>query len=373
MDRTSGESDAGLPDGTILRLQPGLAFRLQPDHSIALRGEGAVYDFEGDGAAILARCLPALDGSRSLTSISVETGVPIDMVRAAALALYSSGLVAEDSADAIDPLLFYEHARAAALFWSQTLLMAPTEGPGGPGEIHAWLALGQLVEHWQYVRTARARLLLAARLADLESVRELWLDLAKQEDAWAADLESGLRSVLGARELAHARALPCTEALCNQMEAVAREHQLGYAVCVAAGFAPEESAAGLLTHYQELDGLGVVPATVLRPFLRYAERAAELGHSDPIRILFSAQPPLPRAERRTVLNYLAKHVEVLGRYHRDVVDFYTTHERLNFVSTRRAVGSDLTARRPLRKVTDLWNVLRAYPRGSSHLSSRGPA
>lgn len=366
----SGHEDGGLPDGVVLRLQPGVSFQLHGGQLVSLCSTETIYAFEDDDAAVLARCLPVLDGSRSLAEASAEVGLPTDAVRVGALALYSAGLLAEDSDVAIDPLVFYDHARAAALLWSETALPAPRLGAGGREEIGVWLTRGPLIEHWQYVRTAPARLSLAARLADLGSARGIWLELAAEEEAWAQELETGLRQALGAGVLARARPLPGTAALCDQMEAAAREHQLGYAACLAAGFASEESSAGLLTHYRQLDGLGVVPVAVVGPFLRYAERTAERARSDPLRIIFAAQPPLLLAERRTVLGHLADHVEALGAYHRDVLALLATHDPLKLSPPAVSAGLARTSRGLLRKVKDLWTALRTYQRGSSHSSRR---
>jgi hypothetical protein len=360
----------GLPDGVCLHLQPNVSFEVEGELIVALHTPCAVYPFEGDDAILLGRCLPAFDGSRSLIAVAKTSGVAIDGVRAIALSLYSAGLLAEDSSVAVDPLLFYEHARAAALLCSEAATTEPAIAQTASSEAKFWLVLGTLIEHWHYVKTAPARLAIAARQAECVRARQLWMQLAAEEAAWSQGLESGLCQVLTVRQLACVQPLPGTAELCGQMYRTAWESQLGYAACVAAAFPVEESSAGLLTYYRYLSYLDTVPEGVIGPFVRYAEAGAEHARRDPLRVIFADRPPLQRDERRAVLRHLADHVRALARHHRNVLEFYGRRSRLHLSPEGENSWRSMLAHLLYGEIKELWTILQSYRPRLDHLSSR---
>jgi hypothetical protein len=362
--------DRGLPDGVCLYLQPNVSFEVEGELIVALHTPCAVYPFEGDEAILLGRCLPAFDGSRSLIEVAETSGVAIDGVRTIALSLYSAGLLAEDSSVAVDPLLFYEHARAAVLLYSEAATTGPAIAQTASTEATFWLVLGVLIEHWHYVKTAPARLAIAAQQAECVRARQLWLRLAAEEAAWSQELELGLCQVVAARQLAYVQPLPGTAELCGQMYRTAWKSQLGYAACVAAAFSVEESSAGLLTYYRDLSRLDAVPESVIGPFVRYAEAGVERARRDPLRVIFADRPPLQRDERRAALRHLADHVRALARHHRNVLEFYRRSPRLNRSPEGKNPWRSMFAHLLHGEIKELWTILQSYRPGLDHSSSR---
>jgi hypothetical protein len=196
-----------------------------------------------------------------------------------------------------------------------------------------WVVLGGLVESWQYARTAPSRLMLAAERAHSALAHQVWAQLARDEAAWAKELEAGLERAVDAEELGRACPLPGTAALCEQMRLAANSDdladQLGYAACVGAASAADASSNGLHAYYNQLTELGVAPAEVIEPFLRYAAFAAQRAERDPVRAIFAEQPPLSLESRRVVLGHLAAHVHAIVHFHRNIFEFYTGAARLN--------------------------------------------
>jgi len=332
------ESDFGK---AVLYLQRGVTVGVDG----GLETAGSTYVFEGQDALVVRSCVGLMDEAKSLAVVAQESDVSLDVLRPVALELYRNGLLAEDGDAAIDPVLFYDHVRTAALVWRESTTNAlPNASEGSVG----WLALGSLLEHWQYVKTAPARLRLAARAARLAEAKALWARIAVQEEGWSYQLAGGLRRAMSDADLARARPLVATTELCRDMarSAAARRmaDQLGYAARIGAGFAAEEADAGLRAYYEQLRQLHVLPDAVLEPFLRYADAVLAHAASDPIRSLFAGQRPLERDQRRVVIGHVAQHVRTLAACQRATFAFYAS-------TTGPNLGT--SDRRPLARLLNL--------------------